>query len=144
MADLAVMIVEAVLQLSMTIMVGLYFIFSNTIMLVLSRHSDGASTMIKINKQILNPLFLICFCVSGLAGIYFFAFHTGAHAIAGLVFFVGTTLVTAFFNVPLNNSLRDAPKESVNQVWKTYLTRWVYWNHLRTLSAVVSGFMLFV
>lgn len=134
--------VEALLQLSMIIMVGPYFTFSNTIMRALSTRSDGANTMIEINRQILNPLFLVCFCFSGFAGLYFFEFHSGLRSIAGLIFFIGTTLVTVIFNVPLNNKLRDSSQETLANIWQTYLTRWVFWNHVRTASAVVSGLLI--
>lgn len=131
-------IVEALLQLSMIIMVGLYFTFSNTVMRALSTRSNGANTMIEINRQILNPLFLACFCLSGFAGLYFFEFHSGLRSIAGLIFVIGTTLVTAVFNVPLNNKLRDSSQDTLPDVWQNYLKRWVFWNHVRTASAVVS------
>lgn len=143
MSDISLMtIVEALLQLSIIIMVGLYFIFSNTIMRVLSTRSDGASTMIDINREILNPLFLGCFAVSGIAGLYFFVFHSGLQSIAGLVFFIGTTLVTAVFNVPLNNKLRDASPDILPEVWQNYLIKWTFWNNIRTVSAVGSGFLI--
>jgi len=143
MGDISLItIVEALLHLSMIIMVGLYFTFSNIVMRVLSTRSDGANTMIEINRKILNPLFLACFCLSGFAGLYFFEFHSGLHSIAGLIFFIGTTLVTAVFNVPLNNKLRDTSQYSLPDVWQSYLTRWVFWNHVRTASAIVSGLLI--
>lgn len=135
-------IVEAILQLSMIIMVGLYFTFSNTLMRVLTKSRDGATTMIEINKQILNPLFLTCFGLSGLAGLYFCFFHSGFQSLAGIVFLIGTTLVTVFFNVPLNEKLKNAPSEKLASIWRTYLHKWVFWNHLRTGCAVLSGLLL--
>lgn len=135
-------VVEALLQLSMIIMVGLYFIFSNTVMGVLSKRNDGAAIMIDINAQILNPVFLGCFVLSGVAGLYFFVFHSGFQSMAGLLFFIGTTLVTIVFNVPLNNLLRDTPQAGVARVWESYLKRWGSWNHVRTTSAVCSGLLL--
>lgn len=135
-------IVESILQLSMIIMVGLYFTFSNTIMRVLSQSRDGANTMIEINKQILNPLFLTCFGLSGIAGFYFGFFHSGFQSLVGIVFFIGTTLVTVFFNVPLNDKLKDALPEDLSRLWQKYLDKWVLWNHLRTGCAVLSGLLL--
>jgi uncharacterized membrane protein len=135
-------IVEALLQLSMIVMVGLYFIFSNTVMRVLATHHNGAEVMNGINAVILNPLFLFLFAVSGAAGVYFFWFHTGFQALSGLVFFIGTTVVTMLFNVPLNNKLKDAGSEHIASIWAEYLTRWVKWNHVRTICGVISGFLL--
>lgn len=134
---------EALLQLSMVIMIGLYFIFSNTIMTTLARVENGANVMVDINKQILNPVFLVCFVLSALASVYFLAFGSGLNRVSGGVFFVGTVVVTALKNVPLNNQLRDVKGFSEQQIlWKVYLSKWVKWNHVRTLSAVVSGFLL--
>ena len=140
MFDLSVTtIVEAILELTIIVMVGLYFIFSNTIMAVLAEHPNGAQVMVAINKQILNPWFMMCFIVSGVAGLYFFFFHMGPKAWAGIIFFIGTTAVTAVFNVPLNDKLRDAHDNALAAVWRIYLKRWVVWNHLRTGSALLAG-----
>ena len=87
-----IVIVEALLQLSMITMVGLYFIFSNTIVRTLTTLESGAMVMVEINKSILNPVFMGFFILSGIAGLYFFVFTEGLLAIAGLVFFIGTTL----------------------------------------------------
>jgi len=142
MIELARTVAEGVLHSSIVIMVGLYFVFSNTIMNVLADSPSGASVMIEINRKIVNPLFMVLFIVSGLAGLYFFFVYSGVKALGGLLFFLGTTVLTVLFNVPLNNALRDAPKERRNQVWQEYLIRWVRWNHVRTICAIVSGFML--
>ena len=143
MSDITVLaIVEAMLQLSMIIMVGLYFTFSNTVMHVLSQSCHGATTMIKLNSQILNPFFLTCFSLSGLAGLYFCIFHSGFQSLAGFVFFIGTTLVTVFFNIPLNEALKDARPEELSRFWQTYLDKWVFWNHFRTGCAILSGLLL--
>lgn len=135
-------LVEALLQLSMIIMVGIYFIFSNTVMRALSMREDGAGVMVEINRQILNPFFLGCFGLSALAGMYFFYFHSAFQSLAGVVFTVGTTLVTVVFNVPLNNRLKQASNSDAAPIWRIYLAKWVFWNHVRTASALVSGLLL--
>lgn len=143
MTDITVLsFLEALLQTSMIIMVGLYFIFSNTVIPVLSKTSEGANVMVDINKKILNPIFLSCFVISGFAGLYFFVYHAGSQSLAGIVFFIGTTLVTVLFNVPLNNKLKDTPDERLPDVWKTYQTKWLMWNHVRSLAGVASGLLL--
>ncbi len=139
-----IVLAEALLQLSMIMMIGLYFTFSNTVMKVLSNSRHGAAIMIDINKQILNPLFLACFIISGVAGAYFFWSETGVRSIAGAIFLLGTTLVTVLFNVPLNNRLRDANSVRQPVVWNAYLSRWVWWNHIRSLTGILSGFLLSV
>lgn len=135
-------IVESLLELSMIVMVGLYFIFSNTIMRTLANRSDGACVMNDINKDILNPVFLGLFVLSGVAGLYFLLFESNAKSVAGGIFFFGTTLVTVTRNVPLNNQLRDSSGDKITQVWRNYLDKWVFWNYVRSASAIIAGFLL--
>lgn len=57
-------------------------------------------------------------------------------------FFIGTTLVTVTRSVPLNNLLRDSSVDELAQVWQRYLDKWVFWNHVRSASAIIAGFLL--
>lgn len=134
---------DAGLKLTMIILIGLYFIFSNTIMSSLKRFDNGASVMVEINKQILNPLFMGCFIVSGAAGIYLMVWSQGYEVVSGALFFFGTTVVTALKSVPLNNKLLELEgKEEQQQMWLAYLERWVFWNHIRSVCGIFSGFFL--
>jgi uncharacterized membrane protein len=133
--------IESLIQLSMIIMVGLYFAFSNTIMPSLKQFESGADVMAEINKVILNSVFLTAFMLSGIGSLYLAIFADGLLAISGAVFLIGTTLVTMVKNVPLNNQLRDSGKER-GQVWQHYLDKWAFWNHVRTVSAVISGLLI--
>ncbi len=135
--------IESLIQLSMVMMVGLYFVFSNAIMPSLKQMESGADVMAEINKVILNPVFMAVFMLSGIGSLYLVLVADGLLAISGAVFLIGTTLVTMIKNVPLNNELRDAGEERC-QVWQHYLRTWVFWNHVRTVSAVISGLLLVV
>ena len=135
--------IESLIQLSMIIMVGLYFIFSNTVMASLSRFESGADVMVEINRVILNPLFMAVFLISGLGSLYLVIVAEGVLFISGFLFLVGTTIVTLVRNVPLNNQLRDAGAER-EQVWQSYLDKWVFWNHVRALAATSSALLLVV
>lgn len=137
-------IIEAMLQLSMMTMIGIYFIFSNTVMSALPDTLDGGKLMNSINKQILNPVFLGFFCLSAVASIYFLLSNSGGKAFAGIVFFAGTTLVTGTFSVPLNNRLRDSDDEHLGSVWQHYRKRWVFWNHVRTCAGFTAGLLLLI
>lgn len=138
-----IQIIETLVQLTMIIMVGIYFIFSNTIMTSLKNAELGADTMVEINKVILNPLFMLCFFVSGIGSAYLAIFAQSLLALSGGVFFVGTTLVTVLKNVPLNNRLRDtATQLERTQVWQIYLHKWVFWNHIRSVSAILAALLL--
>lgn len=136
-------IIEPLIQLSMVIMVGLYFIFSNTIMSSLKQFESGADVMVEINKVILNPQFMAVFWISGLGSLYLVIYADGLLFISGVIFLLGTTLVTMLRNVPLNNQLRDAGAER-EQVWQHYLDKWVFWNHIRALAGVISGLLLVI
>ncbi|MDT0593726.1 DUF1772 domain-containing protein [Glaciecola petra] len=133
---------ETIIKLAMITMIGLYFIFSNTIMHALSSVDNGAEVMVIINKKILNPLFLGCFFLSGVGSLSLFFLSSGLTSAAGIVFFIGTVAVTVVFNVPLNDKLKDAQKTEIKGVWKDYLSKWVVWNHVRTGCGVVSGLLL--
>lgn len=136
-------VLEALGKTSMIIMVGLYFTFSNTVMTVLKSTTNGADVMVDINKVILNPLFMGCFILSGISSLWFVITAGGTLALSGGAFFMGTTFVTMLKNVPLNNQLRDATRPEIRkQTWELYLSEWVFWNHVRTFSAIVSVFLL--
>jgi uncharacterized membrane protein len=133
---------ETIIKLAMIMMIGLYFIFSNTIMNALSSIDNGAEVMVIINKKILNPLFLGCFFISGVGSLSLFFLSSGATSAAGIIFFIGTTAVTVVFNVPLNDKLKDAENSEIKVVWKEYLSKWGVWNNVRTISGVASGLLL--
>ena len=77
-----------------------------------------------------------CACVTEGAG------EAGAalHAAGGVLYFVGTFLVTVLGNVPLNNALERVQPSDANaaETWKDYLRRWTNWNHLRTAAALFA------
>ena len=141
--DNIIVVLEPIIQLSMIIMIGIYFIFSNTVMAALKPFDSGAEVMVEINRIILNPIFMAIFMISGLGSLLLMLFQNDFIRISGAIFFVGTTLVTVTRNVPLNNALRDAGSE-LNSVWQKYLKEWVFWNHVRSLSAVTSGLLLII
>jgi uncharacterized membrane protein len=61
-----------------------------------------------------------------------------------LFYLVGTFLVTAVFNVPMNNALAavvPSDPEGAN-LWANYLTSWTAWNHVRTAAALAAAALL--
>lgn len=133
---------EAALQLTIILMAGIYFIFSNTIIPALKQHANGAVVMVSINKTILNPFFMACFWGSAGFSLYLALFGSGWQTIAGMVFFAGTFLPTLFRNVPLNNKLLAAAEEDLDAVWQLYLRHWVRWNHIRTICSSLACLFL--
>lgn len=135
---------ELAIKLAMLMMMGIYFIFSNTIMTVLANYERGAGVMVDINKVIQNPIFLGIFALSGIGAIYLLFVAQGSELLAAWVFFIGTVLVTLRHNVPMNNQLQSTEHDIAarRRQWQHYLTHWVFWNHIRTLSSVISGVLL--
>lgn len=60
---------------------------------------------------------------------------------AGLLYVVGTFLVTMAFNVPRNERLARLNAESpeATAYWPVYVREWSVWNHVRTAAAIASA-----
>ena len=121
------------------LMAGLFFSFSTAVMPAL-RDLPAASAraaMRRINVRIQNPLFLLVFLGTGvLSGIAVF----DGRVIGGLLYIVGSLLLTMFVNVPMNNRL----ERTNDEYWPEYLSRWTLWNHVRTLTSTAALVMLIV
>jgi uncharacterized membrane protein len=135
---------------------GVFFAFSTFVMNALSRlqPAQGIAAMQSINITAINPLFMtalfgtaatcLLLTVSTLSklsqpdAVYLFG--------GSLLYLIGTVGVTIAFNVPLNNSLAIADPSSTQSanLWAKYLTDWTFWNHIRTVAALLAAvlFML--
>ena len=130
------------------LMAGLFFAFSVSVMKALARltPAQGIAAMQAINVAILNPVFLAVFLgtavVSVLAIIVSFLRWNTPGALyllaGGALYLIGNILVTAVFNVPMNNALDSmAPADPGSaSLWADYLSSWTAWNHVRTITAV--------
>lgn len=129
------------------LMAGLFFIFSVCIMQALARlpAEQGIAAMNAINVVIQNPLFLSAFMGTALLALALvvLAFLWGGNgsmllAAGGIVYVVGVLIVTIVFNVPMNDALGAAvPGQAATDFWQQrYLTDWVWWNHVRTVSSI--------
>jgi uncharacterized membrane protein len=152
---------EAVLALTLfatvgsAVMGGLLFAFSNFVMksLTLQSPKSGIRTMQAINIQILNPLFLLVFLGTAIVALML-AIHSALHLsqpggsllllLGSLTYLVGTVGVTMAFNVPLNNQLTalNPTTPEATQFWATYVPRWILWNHVRTIVAILASILL--
>lgn len=138
---------------STALLAGVYFIFHNTIMVVLVEQ-DGIQVMNRINQVILNKTFLIIFILSPLSSILLIALGLSegqlnfqTPVIYGALLSILAFLITIRFNVPLNNKLALAVESDPN-IWEHYLEHWANWNRRRyyisTLSvAVIAAGLLF-
>lgn len=131
------------------LMAGLFFIFSVCIMQALGRlpAEQGIAAMNAINVVIQNPLFLSVFMGTALLALALVvvAFFSGGNgslllAAGGIVYVAGVLIVTIVFNVPMNDALvATTPGQAATEFWQQrYLTDWVWWNHVRTVSSIAA------
>ena len=136
--------------ISSGLIAGVYFAFSGFIMRAFDKiePEQSIAAMNSINKTILSSLFMPLFFGSSIISVILIivAFAQWGEAgtvlilIAGAVYFIGMFVCTVLFNVPLNNTLAKIDPNSVNahHVWSHYLKTWTNWNHLRTVSSLVT------
>lgn len=135
------------------LLAGLFFAFSIAVIPGFRRVDD--STYVRsfraINTAILNPLFLLVFCLaplSAVATVVLRLWGGGAEPVLWLVIAalcsMLTLVITAGVNVPLNNALDrsevdtearslEAPSREARQRFES---RWNRWNHARTLTSI--------
>lgn len=133
---------------------GVFFAFSTFVMKALAALSppQGIAAMKSINIAVLNPMFLGFFLGTGLLCIILvissaLSWHKPGAALAlvgGVLYLVGTLLVTITCNVPRNDSLAglDPVGAESAQLWTDYVRVWTAWNHVRTIAALAASALL--
>ncbi len=130
---------------------GVFFAFSSFVMKALSRlpSSEGIAAMQSINVVVLNRSFLGVFTGTAVISLLLAVlslFRWGSPAAvwflcAGLLYVVGTFLVTIAGNVPLNDRLAavSASDPGAAPTWDHYLERWTLLNTVRAAAAIVAA-----
>lgn len=130
---------------------GLFFAFSAFVMKALYRlpPEQGISAMQSINSVVLNRLFFTVFMGTSLVCILLVIISLlnwqepiAIYIFVGSLFYLlGSLLVTAVYNVPLNNALANviATDAESLELWKEYYLKWTSWNHVRTISSLASS-----
>jgi uncharacterized membrane protein len=130
---------------------GVFFAFSSFVMRSLAAlpPADGIRAMQSINVFAITPVFMTALFGTGvaclLAAAYAAAAGMGAATVpviaGGATYFVGTIVVTIVCNVPLNNAVAALNPTAADAVWlwTRYRRQWLAWNHVRTVSGIVSG-----
>ncbi len=132
---------------------GVFFAFSSFVMPALGRlpAAQGVAAMQSINVTVITPSFLAAFVGTGLGCLALIAASLAAPRagtpliVAGaLLYLLGTLLVTRACNIPLNDALAAADPASADaaRLWATFLTKWVAWNHVRTVAALGAAALL--
>ncbi|HLO47837.1 MAG TPA: anthrone oxygenase family protein [Kamptonema sp.] len=111
--------------------------------------AQGIAAMQAINITAINPLFMTALFGTAAACIFLaisslLTWHQPGSAyllIGSLFYLVGTLGVTIAFNVPMNDALAIVKPESAEgaNLWVNYLANWTFWNHIRTVAALVAG-----
>ncbi len=151
--DQLIPVVGTMALLGSALVGGIFFAFSSFIMKALAGvpSAEGIGAMQSINVVVLNPSFLGAFMgtavlslVAGGLALAGWGRPSALFFLGGAIFYlVGTFLVTALRNVPLNDQLAavSATDPDAGDVWKHYLDRWTMWNHVRTVSAMISALL---
>ncbi|MEP9363335.1 anthrone oxygenase family protein [Nocardioides sp. CN2-186] len=116
---------------------GTYYTWACGVMPGLARTDDHTfvSSMNHINVAIVNPVFMLSFLgAPALAIAAVLTTTSGARgwAIAGLALALGTVVVTAVGNVPLNDALAAGGSRA------DFETLWVRWNIVRTVTSTAA------
>ena len=137
--------------LGSALMAGLFFGFSVAVMTALGRlpPAMGISAMQSINVVILNPVFFAVFFGTVGTSIVLAVVSlarwtepgTGLLLAGCLLYLAGCLIVTAVFNVPLNDRLAAVRPDSAGgaALWSQYLSTWTAWNHVRTVACLAAA-----
>lgn len=128
---------------------GLFFAFSTFVMRALGERpaAEGMAAMVSINRVILRSLFMPVFFGTALLsaglGVYGLVRWSTASPwlIAGALLYLAFNIVTTMiWNVPLNNRIDRADPATDNEpLWRHYLDRWTFWNHVRTIACLMAA-----
>jgi uncharacterized membrane protein len=129
---------------------GVLFAFSSFVMRALADLPDeeGIAAMQSVNRKAPTPLFMVVFLGTAAVCVALFVVavrHAGLHAsryqMIGSALYLAGILLTVVYHVPHNNALAlvDPNGPGASQVWKTYVTTWTAWNHVRTFTSVAGS-----
>jgi uncharacterized membrane protein len=127
---------------------GVYFAFSTFIMTGLRRlsHAQSIAAMNAINKAAPNPLFMLALFGTAIACVIL-AVHGLRHRdaasfwlILGCGLYIISALVTVIYHVPHNDALMtvDPNAAGAGITWSQFVTPWLAWNHVRTVTSVAG------
>ena len=148
------LIYNSILIICTAIMSGIFFAFSSFVMKALGHvlPAEGIRVMQRINVDVLNPAFLSLFLGLPLVlagGILANLWISDTEldpliTSASVVYLFGCFGVTVFRNIPLNDALAkvDANSTEGEKLWNLYLSKWTFWNHVRTTACAVSSALI--
>jgi len=146
----ALVVLTWISALGAALIAGVFFAFSSFVMQSLARRppAQGMAAMQAINVVVVQSAFIVVFL--GTAATSAFLALMGClkwddprapwWLAGGLLYVVGTFLLTITRNVPLNDALAAADPESKagHELWARYLEDWTWWNHVRTAASLAA------
>ncbi|NBC26961.1 MAG: DUF1772 domain-containing protein [Bacteroidetes bacterium] len=134
---------------------GLFYAWQVSVIPGTKRIQDSTyiETMQKINRAIINPLFMLIFLGALLIQILsvFLYWDNGmtfwSLLAATVLYGAGTVIVTGLGNVPLNDaldslSLHELSEEKISRERQNYESRWNRLHLIRTVFSVISFMLL--
>ncbi len=130
---------------------GIFLTFSDFVMksLAAANPAGGIESMQIINRKVYKSVFMVLLLgMSALSPflIGYSLLYVSGSAFAWIVaggasYLAGVFLVTVFCNVPMNKRLdaMDYSSSDAASYWKTYVTNWSFWNHIRSISSGASS-----
>jgi uncharacterized membrane protein len=130
---------------------GVFFAFLTFVMPALARIEpvQGITAMQSMNITAINPLFMLALFGTAIACIFLAIFamlkwgqpNSAYLLIGSLLYLVGSIGVTIAFNIPLNDALAIVKPDSAEgtTLWVKFLTDWTFWNHVRTVAAILAA-----
>jgi uncharacterized membrane protein len=129
---------------------GVFFAFSTFVMKALADlpPADGVVAMQSINRRAPSPSFMAllfgtaALCVAlVVSAILRWNESSAPYQLAGAVTYLVAIVLTIAYHVPRNDALArvDPDSAGAEAAWSRYLSEWVPWNHVRTLTSVGSA-----
>lgn len=134
---------------------GVFFAFSTFVMSALAKLPDrqGLAAMQQVNIAAPNPLFMLVLfgtavvCVLlGVSAARHLDRPGSGWVIAGAGLYLVMIVLTVAYHVPHNDALAtlDPAAAGSAQEWRSYVTSWTAWNHVRTISSAAGAVCLAV
>ena len=129
---------------------GVLFAFSTFVMTALGRLPDrrGLAAMQAVNKAAPNPLFMatlfgtaIASLVVAVPAVRHLDERTARYQVVGCGLYLAGIALTVGYHVPRNDALAllDPSSPASAAPWRSYLSSWTQWNHVRTLTSITAA-----
>jgi uncharacterized membrane protein len=148
-------ILTAVCAVGAGISAGVFFAFSTFIMRALNRTPTpvAVTAMQAINVAAPNPLFMTALLGTGagcgvliVLAIIDWGEPAAVWVVVGAALYLVSIVLTITYHVPRNDALAlvDPAGPTAAEQWRHFVSGWVPWNHVRTLTSAAGAALLVV